>query len=295
MVLTLITAIAPERGRKVKRVTPEAAPPDPDAFDPVGADGPAIPDAGTLSPHIRRTLVVGFVLAVLAGVTVLVHHQTDDMIMIAYWYFGVSTSVTFCLVSFVIGRRYLGNPIADGRILCIVPAYNEDPDGLHKTVVALLKQTVPVDIVAIDDGSQIPVRPSLQHPRVDWRRQENTGKRGAQVIVLRSFSRDDYEFVLTVDSQTRTPYPDACEQLLKAMHDPKVQAATGMIYIRNHSESRVSMAADLDIGGSCVMMRASRSILGALETTSGALALLSQRALLYDHLRRLRRRARDRR
>jgi hyaluronan synthase len=43
------------------------------------------------------------------------------------------------------------------------------------------------------------------------------------------------------------------------------------------------MAADMDIGTSCVMMRASRSMLGALETTSGALALYRS-ALLYDHL-----------
>jgi cellulose synthase/poly-beta-1,6-N-acetylglucosamine synthase-like glycosyltransferase len=278
-VLTLVTATAPERERDVE-IEP-IGPAGLEAFDPAGVDGLVTPDPRTLSPRTRRTLVVGFVFAVLAGVTVLVHRQTDDLIMIAYWYFGV-TVVTFCLISFVIGRRYVGNPIPDGRILCIVPAYNEDPDGLHKTVVALLKQTVPVDIVVIDDGSQVPVRASLQHARVDWRRQENTGKRGAQVTVLRSFRRDDYRFILTVDSDS-TPYPDACEQLLKAMHNPKVQAATGMIYIRNHSESWVSMAADLDIGGSCVMMRASRSVLGALETTSGALALYRSE-LLYDHL-----------
>jgi cellulose synthase/poly-beta-1,6-N-acetylglucosamine synthase-like glycosyltransferase len=220
-------------------------------------------------------------MAVLAGVTVLVQRHTDDVVMIAYWYFGV-TVIIACLVSFVIGRRYTKNPVPPGRVLCIVPAYNEDPEGLRKTVVALLEQTVPVDIVVIDDGSQVRVVPSVLHPRVQWRWQENTGKRGAQVAVLKEFHRSSYQFILTVDSDS-TPYPDACEQLLRAMHNPKVQAATGMIYIRNHSESWVSLAADLDIGSSCVMMRASRSMLGALETTSGALALYRSE-LLYDHL-----------
>ena len=117
---------------------------------------------------------------------------------------------------------------------------------------------------------------------VTWRRQANTGKRGAQVAVLKEFDRADYDFILTVDSDSE-PHPDACEQLLKAMHNPKIQAATGMIYIRNHDESWVSLAADIDIGTSCVMMRASRSMLGALETTSGALALYRS-SLLYDHL-----------
>jgi cellulose synthase/poly-beta-1,6-N-acetylglucosamine synthase-like glycosyltransferase len=134
----------------------------------------------------------------------------------------------------------------------------------------------------IDDGSQIPVVPSVDHPRLTWKRQENTGKRGAQVTVLREIDRDAYQFILTVDSDSE-PYPNACEHLLRAMHNPRIQAATGMIYVRNYRESWVSLAADIDIGTSCVMMRASRSMLGALETTSGALALYRS-SLLYDHL-----------
>ena len=225
--------------------------------------------------------VTGVVLAVLAAVTMLVNAQTDDFVLIAYWYLGAGV-IALCLLAFVKGRRYTKNPPAAGSVLCIVPAYNEDPEGLHKTVVALLKQTVPVDIVVIDDGSQIPVVPSVNDPRVTWKRQANTGKRGAQVAVLKEFDRTDYDFILTVDSDSE-PFPDACEQLLKALHNPRIQAATGMIYIRNHRESWVSLAADIDIGTSCVMMRASRSMLGALETTSGALALYRS-SLLYDHL-----------
>jgi cellulose synthase/poly-beta-1,6-N-acetylglucosamine synthase-like glycosyltransferase len=278
--LMIGTALADEQTEDLERERYES-------FSPVPADNETASQASanlgrvTLGLHLRRWLVVAFVFAVLVFVTMLVHRQTHDMIMIAYWYFGVAV-ITFCLASFVVGRRYLRNPIPPGRVLCIVPAYNEEADGLHKTVLALLAQSVPLDIVVIDDGSQIPVKETIQHPRVEWWRQENTGKRGAQVTVLRSFDRDAYQFVLTVDSDS-TPYPDACEQLMRAMHNPKVQAATGMIYIRNHAESWVSLAADLDIGSSCVMMRASRSMLGALETTSGALALYRSE-LLYDHL-----------
>src|SRR5207245_9888616 len=67
------------------------------------------------------------------------------------------------------------------------------------------------------------------------------------------------------------------------MSNKKIEAATGWIYVRNYRESLVARAADMDIGGSCVMMRASRSMLGALETTSGALALYRSE-ILYDHL-----------
>src|SRR3954447_11276938 len=201
--------------------------------------------------RLMQATVTAVVIGVLAAVSVLVHEQTGDVVLVAYWYFG-ATVITLCLVAFVVGRRHTNNPVAEGRVLCIVPAYNEDPDGLHKTVVALLGQTVPVDLGVIDDGSQIPVVPGIAHPRVSWMRQANTGKRGAQVAVLKEFDRTDYDFVLTVDSDSE-PHPDACEQLLKAIRDPKIQAATGMIYIRNHDESWVSLAADIDIGTSCVM------------------------------------------
>jgi cellulose synthase/poly-beta-1,6-N-acetylglucosamine synthase-like glycosyltransferase len=211
----------------------------------------------------------------------LVHSETSDIVLITYWYLGVGV-IAVCVLSFVVGRRYTNNPCAPGAVLCIVPAYNEDPAGLHKTILALLRQTVPIDIVVIDDGSQVPVVPSVDDTRVQWRRQANTGKRGAQVAVLEAFDRTAYQFILTVDSDSE-PFPDACEHLLKAMHNPKIQAATGMIYIRNHADSWISLAADIDIGTSCVMMRASRSMLGALETTSGALALYRSE-LLYDHL-----------
>jgi cellulose synthase/poly-beta-1,6-N-acetylglucosamine synthase-like glycosyltransferase len=225
--------------------------------------------------------IVLSVIGVLAAVTLVVNAQTNDVVLIGYWYFGAGV-IAICLLAFVVGRRYTKNPPAAGSVLCIVPAYNEEPAALHQTVMALLQQTVPIDIVVIDDGSQIPVLPSVQHPRLRWKRQENTGKRGAQVAVLREYDPEDYAFVLTVDSDSE-PFPDACEQLLKAMHNPKIQAATGMIYIRNHRDSWVSLAADIDIGTSCVMMRASRSMLGSLETTSGALALYRSK-LLYDHL-----------
>ncbi len=116
----------------------------------------------------RRTLlhsaVVAVVLAVLIVVSMLVTAQTDDVVLIAYWYLGAGV-IAACLVAFVVGRRYTNNPPAPGSVLCIVPAYNEDPGGLHKTVIALLRQTVPVDIVVIDDGSQVPVVPSVVHPR----------------------------------------------------------------------------------------------------------------------------------
>jgi cellulose synthase/poly-beta-1,6-N-acetylglucosamine synthase-like glycosyltransferase len=223
-------------------------------------------------------VVVSGCLFATTGVVLL---HTNDLVLISYWAVGVFVIVT-CLGLFVRGHSYAHLPMASGKVLAIIPAYNEEQAALDATVWSLINQTHPPDlIVVIDDGSVNPVH-GFEHPLVDWRRQDNTGKRGAQCTVLKTFDRDEFAFIMTVDSDS-TPYPDALEHLLRAMSDPKVEATTGMIYIRNFADTWVSRAADMDIGMSCVMMRASRSALGCLETTSGALAVYRS-SLLYDHL-----------
>ncbi|MFE6172760.1 glycosyltransferase [Streptomyces sp. NPDC056464] len=224
------------------------------------------------------------VVAALAAATVVVHLQSKSPILTFYWWLGMMV-IVLCLVSFLKGRSFTHLPVAPGRTVAIIPAFEEPTENLHRTVWSLLAQTHPVDeIHVIDDGSkQYPVEP-FEHPQVFWHRQENKGKRGAQVTVLRHLQAQGkhFDFVLTIDSDGE-PFPDALEQQLRAMSNPKIQATTGMIYIRNFEETWVSRAADIDIGTSCVMMRSSRSMLGALETTSGALALY-RAELLYDHL-----------
>lgn len=204
-----------------------------------------------------------------------------NTVLIGYWIFGAAI-IGVCLLAFVRGRKFVNFPVARGRTIAIVPVYNEPQDKLHACVRSLLAQTVPLDkIIVMDDGSTEPVVP-FEAPNVEWIRQANTGKRGAQVAALRRFHPDEFQFVMTVDSDS-TPYPDALEHLLRAMSSRRVQAATGWIYVRNYRESLVARAADIDIGGSCVMMRASRSMLGAIETTSGALSLYRSE-ILYDNL-----------
>ena len=204
-----------------------------------------------------------------------------SVILIAYWMLGAAV-ISACLASFVKGRRFTRLPVAQGSVLAVVPTYKEDPENVYGCIRSLLAQTEEVDqVVVVDDGSPDPVPPFV-HPKVLWIRQENKGKRGAHCTALRQFAPGEFRFIMTVDSDSR-PHPDALEHLLRAMSSRRVMAATGWIYIRNYADSWVARAADIDIGGSCVMMRASRSMLGALETTSGALALYRSE-IVYDHL-----------
>jgi cellulose synthase/poly-beta-1,6-N-acetylglucosamine synthase-like glycosyltransferase len=187
-----------------------------------------------------------------------------------------------CLLTAVRPRTFAHQEVAAGRVLAVVPAYNEDEQALYACVRSLLaSQVVPDAIIVVDDGSTVPPRP-FSHPLVTWIRQENLGKRGAQATALRSVNPRDFQFILTVDSDSEIR-PDALGHLLRAMSDKRVQAATGWIYVRNWKGNWVTRGADMDIGTACVSCRASRSVLGALETTSGALALY-RAAIFYDHL-----------
>jgi cellulose synthase/poly-beta-1,6-N-acetylglucosamine synthase-like glycosyltransferase len=231
--------------------------------------------------EIVHRLTIVFAVTVLGITAFMVSRLAVSTVLVTYWIFGAAL-IAICLLAFAKGRKFVNFPIARGRTIAIIPAYNEPQDKLYACVWSLMAQTVKIDkIVVMDDGSKEPVVP-FYAPGVEWVRQPNVGKRGAQVAALRRFHRDEFRFVLTVDSDS-TPYPDALEHLLRAMSSRKIQAATGWIYVRNYHESLVARAADIDIGGSCVMMRASRSMLGALETTSGALALYRSE-LLYDNL-----------
>ncbi len=241
----------------------------------------AVPASNHKGSEVIHRVTIGISVPVLAVTAYMVSRMAVSVVMISYWIFG-AVLIAVCMLAFVKGRNFANFPIARGRTIAVIPAYNEPQDKLYACVRSLLAQTVKVDkIVVMDDGSAEPVVP-FHAPCVEWVRQRNVGKRGAQVAALRRFERDEFQFVMTVDSDS-TPYPDALEHLLRAMSNKNVQAATGWIYVRNYHESLVARAADIDIGGSCVMMRASRSLLGALETTSGALALYRSE-ILYDNL-----------
>lgn len=202
---------------------------------------------------------------------------------LAYWLFGDAV-IVFYMVAFTKGRKFTHLPVAQGRVLAIVPSYEEeDPEAVHKTVRALLGQTRPPDHIFVqDDGSEIHRVVPFDHPKVTWGWAPNGGKRVAQGHVLRSLDPRDWDYVFTVDSDAE-PEPDALEHLLRSMSNPKVQAATGLILVRNRDDNLLTRLTDLNIGTSCLMIRTSRSAIGAVETTSGALALYRS-AVLFDNL-----------
>lgn len=220
-------------------------------------------------------------------------------VMLAFYLFDGGLVVYYlAAVGFI--RKYTHLTPAPGRVICIVPAFNEEPELLENALAAILGGTVvPDEVHVMDDGSTLlPVNP-FPDPRIVWHRQPNGGKRGAQATVLQSLvaagcrpvargeqpDEDDprqVAYVLTVDSDS-VPDRRALEYLLQAMNRPQTMAATGMILTRNWRANLLTRIIDLNIGTSCLMIRTSRAVIGAVETTSGALALYRAH-VVFDNL-----------
>ncbi len=203
-------------------------------------------------------------------------------LMVFFGFFAAMTALI--MMSGIYWRSFTHQPVAQGRILCIVPVYNEEPEHVRETVLPLLRQTVQIDeIHVMDDGSPVPLEVEMLHdPRVFWHRQPNAGKRHAQTAILRRFRPDDWDFILTVDSDS-VPDPDALEHMLRAFSNPKVQAATAMILVRNWNKNFLTRLVDINVVSSCLMFRMMRSWFGIVTPTSGAFALY-RACILYDNL-----------
>ncbi|MET9081406.1 glycosyltransferase [Streptomyces sp. NPDC004237] len=208
--------------------------------------------------------------------------DSDRHFLTALYLFDAAL-ITFYIASLEMNAHWARRRPATGRVVAIVPAYEEEPALLRAALDALLRQTYPIDeIHVMDDGSaDHPVQP-FDHPRIVWHRQPNGGKRLAQAGVMQKLNRADWDFILTVDSDS-VPGDDALEYLMRAMSKRKVMAATGLILTRNFRDNWLTRISDINIGTSCLMIRSSRSALGAVETTSGALALY-RAPVVFDNL-----------
>ena len=103
----------------------------------------------------------------------------------------------------------------------VVPAYNAEKT-IERCVESLLNQTIPVEIIIIDDGStdnteEVVRRFANIHPNVIYKRQENSGVSSARNSGLFSASCDYIGFVDSDDYVRR----DMFEQMIKPLEEDK--------------------------------------------------------------------------
>lgn len=206
----------------------------------------------------------------------------SKVVFISAFFALVGILITGYMLSGLHWRSFTHLPPAAGRVLCIVPVYNERSELVHATVRALLRQTIlPDQIHVVDDGSLVPIEP-FDDPLIKWHRIDNSGKREAQAHALKMHAPHEFDFILTVDSDSVLD-DDALEHMLRSMKDDRVMAATGMILVRNWQKNFLTRLTDINVVVSCLMFRMFRSWMGIVSPTSGALALYRSH-IVYDNL-----------
>lgn len=208
----------------------------------------------------------------------------NDTLFLSVFFSMVGVAITCFMISGVFWKSFTQYSPANGRVLCIMPVYNEESELVHEAVKAILRQTILPDAIhVVDDGSYPPLKPFYDSTGlVKWHRIENSGKRHAQGHVLKMYTPNEFDFILTVDSDSVMDI-DAHERMLECMSDERVHAATGMILVRNWRVNTITRLTDMNVVISCLLFRMARSWFGIVSPTSGALALYRS-AVVYDNL-----------
>lgn len=237
----------------------------------------------TAKPWPRQTPWSGWIVASLGASSLvsfkiwsILEYQT---ISFAFGFFVFTSLIAIILFyAAAIGADNFSNqPAVSGRVVALIPSYNENQERLHDAVRALLNGSVVPDLIhVVDDGSNKPVKRFYDH-RVIWTRQENGGKRSAQANVLNKYTRD-FDFIVTVDSDSVVSY-SALENALKAFRDPEVMAVTGLITVRSRRKL-VDWLNDMDMVAGILLVRRARAAFGAVTPTSGAFSVYRSAPIL---------------
>jgi hyaluronan synthase len=177
--------------------------------------------------------------------------------------------------------------LANLRVVAVVPLYNEDIDAVIATIRGLLGQTRLPDVIYVrDDGSDkvdyLPTELWAFDAASDagiplvWVRDRNRGKRATHVSASRRFAgwADAY---LTIDSDSVLA-PDALENLLKPLIDPRVMSVGG-VFLTYNLRGLIARGVDLICTASQLTDRSATSALGSVLVNSGGITLYRARVI----------------
>jgi len=185
------------------------------------------------------------------------------------------------------------------KVSVVIPSFNEDPDAVVKSILALLKQDYPIhEIIFVDDGSKNDAAyyrvlnlkhlldayreaspsksslykslPSKHVPNLIVHKfEENKGKRHAQVWGFRQ-ATGDYFMLYDSDSQI---YKDTLTELLKPFRNKKISSVVGHINVQNRDTNILTRLQDVIYQSAFRVGRAAQSVTGSVLVCSGALAV----------------------
>src|SRR2546421_1100889 len=101
----------------------------------------AVPASNHKGSEVIHRCTIAIAVPILGATAYMVARMAASVVLISYWIFGAAL-IAICLLAFVRGRKFVNFPIARGRTIAIIPAYNEPQEKLHACVRSLLAQTV---------------------------------------------------------------------------------------------------------------------------------------------------------
>ena len=191
----------------------------------------------------RRWLVV-IPLALIAAGSGALHHRLATahhipVTALVIWAVGLFALTGQVLLAWC-GKPYTCPP-PPGWVTVVVPCYNEDAAYLRRVLDSLRLQTRrPDQVIVCDDGSKVSYAGLPEdYPEVLWIRQDNAGKKHAQVACWDAAPRA--VFVANIDSDSALD-PHALENGLRPFADPRVQAVAGVEWASNWDHNLLTRA-----------------------------------------------------
>lgn len=203
----------------------------------------------------------------------------------AVMFIGLATTLVMAMahkaiIPAEVAAKTIKNPI---RIAVVIPAYNEDPHLLARAIDSIREQTlIPWHVRIVDDGStnglyfHPRVREAVDNlryfcPDVMFLRQENAGKRHAQIKAFRHLSEMDFDVYVTMDSDTVLD-KRALYNLTLPFYNSEVMSVAGTAYGINHKRSLLTRTIELGFSMSFLNGRAAEASAGAVRVNCGMLA-----------------------
>lgn len=155
------------------------------------------------------------------------------------WTFSYALSV-IGMISYVFHRPPHKYPIPEGKVICIVPVYNEDASHLDACIQSLLSQTKLIDsIYIVDDGSDSPVSLTNFSDEVEPIRLEDcVGKQDAIAVALNSVKTHG-QGQLVRDSDVLVDAPSPREVI------GELKGTIGLLALEQNAGKRAAQAAVL--------------------------------------------------
>lgn len=243
-----------------------------------------VPEVSVRAQRIRRRIAgVGVVLALLV-----IRHAWYIAKWQHYRVITVIWTITFAMVAVQwivswLERPYTVSPAQQRRldrmkVTVNIPVYNEEPVILDRVLYALFTQTrMPDRVQVVDDGSKVDYSEVRHywlrhHPEAvdfSWQRQQNAGKKRAQV---RTFIGDRSDVLVTLDSDT-TLARNAIEEGLKPFADPRVQSVAGIELAWNYAQSLLTRIKGVNALVWQLITCSSQNVVGNVLVNRGTFAL----------------------